>query len=340
VDSNPTASPRRILLTGGAGFIGSHIADALSTRGNHVVILDDFSTGRSENIEHLRSLETVEVIEGSVLDHALVDEAMAGVDGCLHLASAVGVQLIVENPLQSLLTNVRGADIVMSAASRHGRRLLFTSTSEVYGKASTGPLSEDSDRVLGSPFKSRWAYAIGKGFGESLAYGLHRGEGAQTVVVRLFNTVGPRQTGAYGMVLPSFVRQALAGDDLTVYGNGTQTRCFAHVHDTIEGILLLFDEPRAVGRVFNIGSSNELPIIELARRVIERSGSESKVVLVPYDEAYGEGFEELGRRKPNTTAIRELTGWQPSRTVDDAIDDVIAFERARISQAGSGTIAA
>ena len=337
---NPTAPLRRVLVTGGAGFIGSHIADALSTRGSHVVILDDFSTGRADNIEHLLPLDNVEVIEGSVTDAALVDELMGGVDACLHLASAVGVQLIVSNPLQSLLTNVRGADIVMSAAQRHRKRLLFTSTSEVYGKASTSALTEDTDRVLGSPFKSRWAYAIGKGFGESLAHSLHRAEGAENIVVRLFNTVGPRQTGAYGMVLPTFVRQALAGNDMTVYGNGTQTRCFAHVHDTVEGILSVFDVPAAIGRVFNIGAAVEMPIIELARRVIERSASSSKIVLVAYDDAYGEGFEELGRRRPDTTAIRELTGWRPTRTVDEAIDDVIAYERARMIKQGSGPVAA
>jgi UDP-glucose 4-epimerase len=234
---------------------------------------------------------------------------------------------------------VRGTDNVLSAAARHGRRLLFTSTSEVYGKNSSGALNEDSDRILGSPFKSRWAYAIAKGFGESMAYGLHRDRRAQMVVVRLFNTVGPRQTGMYGMVLPRFVRQALEGEELTVFGNGTQTRCFAHVHDTVQAMLSLFDNDDAVGGVFNIGSSDEIAIIELARRVIERTGSRSKIQLVPYDEAYDEGFEELGRRQPDTTALRELTGWAPSRTVDDAIDDVILHEQARLAVERSSPLA-
>ena len=327
------------LITGGAGFIGSHLLDALVARGDRVTVLDNLSTGRRANIGHLLDSPQVSVVEGSVTDAALIDGLMASVVRCFHLASAVGVQLIVSNPLESLLNNVRGTDNVLSAAARHGRRVLFTSTSEVYGKNSSGALSEDSDRVLGSPFKSRWAYAIAKGFGESMAYGLHRATGAETMVVRLFNTVGPRQTGLYGMVLPRFVRQALAGEDLSVYGNGTQTRCFAHVHDVVQALLLVMDNDEALGRVFNVGTSTELPIIELARRVIERSGSESRIQLVSYEDAYDEGFEELGRRKPDTTALRELIGWEPTRTVDDAIDDVILHERALVAQEGESALA-
>lgn len=334
-----TTNSRRYLVTGGAGFIGSHLTDLLIARGDRVVILDDLSTGRRENIQHLLNLTAVEFVEGSVLDEDLLEELMPSVDACLHLASAVGVQLIVSNPLDSLLRNVRGTDRVLSAAARHGCRVLFTSTSEVYGKMSDGALSEDSDRILGSPFKSRWAYAIAKGFGESLAYGLHRDGGAETMVVRLFNTVGPRQTGMYGMVLPRFVRQALAGDDLTVYGNGTQTRCFAHVHDTVHAIALVLDCDDAVGRVFNVGATTETPIVELARRVIERTGSGSKIELVPYAEAYEEGFEELGKRKPDTTALNQLTGWVPSRTIDDAIEDVILHEQSRLALQGSPSVA-
>ncbi|MDQ4129523.1 MAG: GDP-mannose 4,6-dehydratase [Actinomycetota bacterium] len=321
----------RYLLTGGAGFVGSHLADVLTTRGDHVLILDDLSTGRRENIEHLVESELVEFVEGSVLDADLVDECMRSVDACLHLASPVGVKLVVSQPLDSLQRNVRGNDIVISSAAAHGCKLLFTSTSEVYGKNSQGALSEDSDRVLGSPFMARWSYATAKAFGEALAHGHWRQNGVPMIVVRLFNTVGPRQSGAYGMVLPRFVRQALVGEDLTVYGNGTQSRCFGHVLDTVHAIGLLLESDGAPGNVYNVGSTTEIPIVELARRVIERAGSDSKVRLVPYREAYDAGFEDLGRRKPDTTAIEELTGWAPTRTVDEAIDDVIAYEQSSLS---------
>jgi UDP-glucose 4-epimerase len=321
---------RHWLVTGGAGFIGSHLCDALAARGDTVTVLDNLSTGRIENVAHLCERSRVQVVEGSVTDAALVDDLMAEVDGCLHLASTVGVQLVVDNPLESLLNNVRGTDIVLSAAARHDRRLLFTSTSEVYGKNSTGALEEASDRILGSPFKARWTYAIAKSFGESLAHSLYREHGSPFVVVRLFNTVGPRQRGRYGMVLPRFVQQALRGEDLTVYGTGLQSRCFAHVHDTVSAIVLLMDHDEATGDVFNIGGTHEISIVELAKRVIERTGSASEVSFIPYDEAYGDGFEELGRRKPDTNKTRTLVGWVPSRTVDDAIDDITRYERARL----------
>jgi len=317
----------RYLVTGGAGFIGSHLVDALTARGDSVLILDDLSTGRLENIEHVLDSENVEFVEGSAGDARLVDECMHSVDACMHLASAVGVQLVVSRPLETLLSNVRGSDVVISAAARHERKLLFTSTSEVYGKNSSGPLSEDSDRILGTPFKSRWSYAIAKAFGEALASSYAREHGSRMVVVRPFNTVGPRQTGVYGMVLPRFVRQALANEDLTVYGNGTQSRCFCHVLDVVHAMVLLADSDDADGRVLNVGSSTEVPIVELARRVIEHADASSGIRLVPYEEAYGEGFEELGRRMADTTALRNLTGWTPTRSVEEAIADVIAYEQ-------------
>jgi UDP-glucose 4-epimerase len=315
----------RTLVTGGAGFIGSHLVEALIARGDSVVVLDDFSTGSRENLASVES--QVEIVEGSILDADLVDDCMRSVDTCLHLASAVGVKLLMAQPLESLQTNVRGNDIVIGAGARHGRRLLFTSTSEVYGRNTNGPLSESADGVFGSPFKARWAYAISKSFGEALAFAHHRDGGSDMVVTRLFNVVGPRQTGAYGMVLPRFVRQALAGEPLTIYGNGVQSRCFTHVHDVVGALLLLLDSPRATGRVFNVGSSDELPIIELARRVVEQAGSGSDVEFVPYQEAYGEGFEELWRRKPDISLLQQLTGWEPQLDIEQAIDDVIAYER-------------
>jgi UDP-glucose 4-epimerase len=319
------------LITGGAGFIGSHLADALVARDDDVVILDDLSTGTRDNIEHLLGSGRVRLVEGSTLDEPLVDELMDQVDSCFHLASAVGVQLVVQRPLDSLLRNVRGADIVTAAAALHGRRLVYASTSEIYGKRTDGALREDSDRLLGTPSKSRWSYATAKTFGEMLAFGYTREQDAEMIVVRLFNTVGPRQTGAYGMVLPRFVRQALAEEDLTVYGDGTQTRCFAHVEDSVDAILRLMAHGQAVGQVFNVGASSEITIAELAARVIERTGSSSKIRFVPYEEAYGEGFEELGRRKPDTSALERLTGWRARRTVWDAIDDTIAYERGSLA---------
>jgi UDP-glucose 4-epimerase len=238
----------------------------------------------------------------------------------------VGVQLVVERPLESLLRNVRGADIVTATAASHRRRLLFTSTSEVYGKNSDGALHEGSDRLLGPTSVSRWSYAAAKALGEMLAFGYARERGAETIVARLFNTVGPRQVGHYGMVLPRFVSQALAGEDLTVYGDGTQSRCFIHVHDTVDAILRLVDSETALVGVFNIGSSAQITIRELAERVIERAGSSSGIRFVSYQEAYGDGFEELGRRRADTSAIERLCGWRPRRTIDDAIDDLVAHQ--------------
>jgi UDP-glucose 4-epimerase len=317
----------RYLITGGAGFIGSHLVDALTTRGDSVLVLDDLSTGKLENLEHLLDSNLVDFVEGSVADETLVDECFDSVDRCVHLASVVGVQLVVSRPLDSLRRNVHGNDVVISAAASHRCPLLFTSTSEIYGKHSDRSLPEDSDRILGPTSTLRWSYATAKAFGEALMFSYIRECSCEMTVVRLFNTVGPRQTGAYGMVLPRFVRQALAGEDLTVFGNGTQSRCFAHVFDVVYGIVLLLEEERAVGRVFNIGATAETPIVELARKVLERTGSDSAIRLVPYEEAYDDGFEELGRRRPDTGALEKLTGWAPARSVEDAIDDVIAFER-------------
>jgi UDP-glucose 4-epimerase len=324
----------KALVTGGAGFIGSHLVDALVARGDSVVVIDDLSTGRASNLDGAMSTGRLEFIEGSTTDADLVGSVVARVGRCFHLASAVGVELIVENELESLRGNVRGAENVLSACAEAGVRVLIASTSEVYGKHSDGPLHELSDRVLGPPQLSRWSYATAKSYAEALAYALHRERGAETTVARLFNVVGPRQTGAYGMVLPRFVRQALDGEDLTVFGDGAQTRCFCHVADVVEAILLLVDSDAALGRPSNIGADTEIPITELARRVIERSGSASAIRFVPFEDAYGEGFEELGRRRPDASALRALTGWEPLLTLEEAIDDVIASQRGVEEPAG------
>lgn len=323
----------RFLITGGVGFVGSHVVDALTTRGDEVVILDNLSTGRTDNVEHLLESEQVELVDGSILDGELVDELMGRVDACFHLASAVGVKLIVDKPLESLTLNVRGNDTVISAGARRGKRLLFASTSEIYGKNSDGALTETSDRILGSPYKSRWAYTTARRSANT-SHTPTTASRAPRSRWRIFNTVGPRQTGAYGMVLPRLVKQALAGEDLTVYGNGTQSRCFVHVLDTVHALVLLMDSEAATGRVFNVGCPTEVAIVELARRVIERSGSASTVKFVFYEEAYGQGSEELGRRQPDITAIKEALGWTPARDVDEAIDDVIAYERGAGSAQG------
>ena len=327
----------RHLITGGAGFIGSHLTEALIAAGDSVVILDDFSTGRRENVAHLAGSPAVTLAEGSVLDPGLVDDLIADVDTCIHLASVVGVKLVVSRPLDSLQRNVRGCDIVISAAARHDRRLVFASTSEVYGKQNRDALGEDSDLVLGSTFKSRWGYAIAKSYGEALVHAHCRQGGARGTVVRLFNTIGPRQAGEYGMVVPRLVQQALTGRDLTVYGDGSQTRCFIHVLDTVRAITLVLEQELAIGRAVNIGNDVEISILELAARIIDRTDSDSRIVLVPYEHAYGQGFEELGRRTPDVTVLRQLTGWTPQHTLDDAIDDVVAYEQGRLGVvAGAG----
>lgn len=315
------------LITGGAGFIGSHLADALLARGDSVLALDDLSTGAEANVRHLFDHPGFELREGSILDHDLVSKLGNNVDVIVHLAAAVGVKLIVEHPLDSLLTNIRGTEIVLDAAAELGCKVLITSTSEIYGKNASGPLKEDDDRILGSPFKARWSYSTSKAVDEILARGYWRDRGTPTVVVRLFNTVGPRQTGAYGMVVPRFVHQALRGEPITVYGDGEQRRSFCHVSDVVTALLQLVDHPGAIGDVFNVGARNEVSINELARLILATTGSSSPVVHISYDVAYEEGFEDMERRIPDTGKLEALTGWRATRSLEDVIEDVIEHER-------------
>ena len=317
----------RALITGGAGFIGSHLADALLARGDSVILLDNLSTGRLENIEHLRSRDDVEFVLGSILNADLVDDVMSRVDVCFHLAAAVGVQLIVDKPLESLATNIRGSEIVFEKAHKHGTKVLVTSTSEIYGKNTSDKLGEEDDRVLGSPLKSRWSYSEAKAIEEILAYTYWRQKGLPTVIVRLFNTVGPRQTGHYGMVIPRFVGQAVKGEPITVYGNGTQTRCFCYVGDVVNGLLALADHSDASGRAYNLGGVEEVSMDELAHRIIDVVGSSSKIRYVPYDEAYEEGFEDMQRRVPDTTRARELVGFEPTVGLDEILAMVVEDQR-------------
>ena len=323
--------PDTYLITGGSGFIGSHLADALLARGEKVIALDNLSTGRLQNIDKAGAHEAFRFVQGSVLDELMVDELAHEADVIIHLAAAVGVKLIVEKPLRSLTTNIRGSEIVMEAAHRYRRKVLVTSTSEIYGKNSADALSETSDRILGSPAVSRWAYSTAKAVDEILAFAYHKERDLPSVVVRLFNTVGPRQSPAYGMVVPRLVRQALADEPITVFGDGTQSRCFCHVGDVVQALIGLVDEPKAVGEAFNVGSPEEITILDLAQTIIERTGSSSEITLIPYEQAYESGFEDMQRRVPDTTKIRELTGWQPTRNLDEILDETIAEARHELA---------
>ena len=318
----------RALITGGAGFIGSHLADYLLDRDDQVILLDDLSTGRLANISHLNGRADAEFVLGSILNADLVDNVVSRVDTIFHLAAAVGVNLIVEKPLESLMTNIRGTETVVEKAHKHGKRILVMSTSEIYGKNTSDSLSEGDDRILGSPLKSRWSYSEAKAIDEILAYTYWREKGLETVIVRLFNTVGPRQTGSYGMVVPRFVGQALRNEPITIFGDGTQTRCFCHVSDVVKGLVALSEHPEAFGKVFNLGGGEEVSIKELAERVIELAGSQSSLEFLPYDVAYEAGFEDMERRVPNTERARQLVGFKPSTSLDDIVRSVIEDQQA------------
>lgn len=321
----------RALITGGAGFIGSHLAEALLSRGHHVTVIDNLSTGRFENIQHLIDHPRFRFAIDTITNEVVMDRLVSECDVIFHLAAAVGVMLIVEKPVHTIETNVMGTEAVLKAALRYRAKVLIASTSEVYGKGNHIPFREDDDVVLGPTSRNRWAYAASKMVDEFLALAYHREKGLPVVVYRLFNTVGPRQTGRYGMVIPRFVQQALRGDTLEVYGDGQQSRCFLHVTDAVDAILALADCSEAVGEVFNIGSVEEITIDALARRILDRAQQITKksenvsrqIKYVPYDQAYAIGFEDMRQRVPEVTKIAQYTGWKPKRSLEQILLDIL-----------------
>ena len=312
----------KYLITGGAGFIGSHLTDALIERGDSVTILDNLTTGNKENIKHLLSHPNFAFVEGSILDTDALDGLVASSDHVLHLAAAVGVFNIIDKPLDSLTTNLRGTENVLEAATKHNKEVLIASSSEIYGKNSSVPLHEESDRIVGSPLKSRWSYSEAKAIDESMAIFYHFEKKLTVRIVRLFNTVGPRQVGHYGMVVPRFVEAALKNEPITIYGSGTQSRCFCHVYDAVRGILAVIDSSETIGEAFNIGNDHEVSIEELAQRIIKQTGSSSQITKIPYEEAYSAGFEDMQRRVPDISKAKSTIGWSPKLTLENIISDV------------------
>ena len=312
----------KYLVTGGAGFIGSHVTDALIKRGDSVVVLDNLSTGNRKNIDHLVSNSSFKFVEGSILDLTVVDECVQSVDHVLHFAAAVGVFTIVDKPLESLMTNLKGTENILEAAHKHRKEVLIASSSEIYGKNASGALHEESDRIIGSPLKSRWSYSEAKAIDESMAYFYYQEKKLAVRLVRFFNTVGPRQVGHYGMVVPRFVSAALKNEPLTVYGTGSQSRCFCHVYDAVAGVLAVIGTDVTLGEVFNIGNDEEITIENLAHEVIELTDSRSKIEKVLYEKAYNPGFEDMQRRVPDISKIKRIVGWTPKLSLDDIINDI------------------
>jgi UDP-glucose 4-epimerase len=313
----------KYLITGGAGFVGSHLAEELLRRGHEVFVVDDLSTGSIENIRPLKSSDRFHYVVDTCNNVQLMAEMVDGCDRIFHLAAAVGVKLIVESPVRTIETNVHLTEVVMRLAQKKKRPILVASTSEVYGKSEQLPFREDGDLVLGATIKGRWSYACSKAIDEFLALAYWKEKGLPTVIVRLFNTVGPRQTGQYGMVIPTFVRQALANQPLTVYGDGKQSRCFTHVSDVVRALIGLMETDKAYGQVFNVGSTNEISIVDLAKQVREMCGSRSEIVNVPYSKAYEEGFEDMPRRIPDLTKINATIGWKPTIGLSEILQNVI-----------------
>ncbi len=318
----------RYLITGGAGFIGSHLCELLLAQGHRVVAIDDLSTGRVENIAHLRPLPHFQLVRENIQNEQVLDRLTSESDVVVHLAAMVGVQRIVEDPVRTIRTNIMGTEAVLAAAYRYGCKVLIASTSEVYGKGVRVPFTEDDDRLMGPTTRSRWAYAESKAVDEFLGLAYYHQFGLPVVVMRFFNTVGPRQTGRYGMVVPRFVRQALAGQPLTVYGDGTQSRCFADVADVTRAAAALAEHPAAPGQVFNVGATEEITIRGLAERVLALTGSRSAIEMVPYDAAYGPGFEDMQRRVPSIAKLHALIGYAPRCSLDDTLRRVISYEQS------------
>jgi UDP-glucose 4-epimerase len=319
----------RALITGGAGFIGSHLSEALLDAGHEVLVLDDLSTGSIDNIAHLKGRPGFSYNIDTVDNEPVLAELIDRADVVFHFAAAVGVKLIVEQPVHTIETNVHGTEVVLKHANKKKKLVVIASTSEVYGKSEDVPFREDADLVMGATPKHRWAYACSKAIDEFLALAYWKERKLPVIIVRFFNTVGPRQTGRYGMVIPNFVRQALAGEPMTVFGDGTQSRSFTHVADVVRALLALVKEPNAVGEVINIGSTNEVTIKALAERIRQRAGSKSPIKLIPYDQAYESGFEDMPRRVPDLSKISAMIGYAPAHTLDDIIDDVLEYFRAQ-----------
>jgi UDP-glucose 4-epimerase len=317
----------KVLITGGAGFIGSHLAEALLDAGHSVTVIDNLSTGRFKNIEHLVGLPNFNFAIETICDQIVMDRLVSSCDLIYHLAAAVGVKLIVQDPVHTIETNVTGTRIVLKTALRYRKKVLIASTSEAYGKGVRFPFSEEDDVLLGPTSRQRWAYAASKMIDEFLGLAYYKQHDLPVVLFRLFNTIGPRQTGTYGMVAPGFVQQALAGEPLTVYGDGNQSRCFCDVADAVRALVALADSPGAEGELFNIGSTEEISIAELAEKVIELSGSSSKITFIPYDEAYGPGFEDMRRRVPDISKIGKTIGWVPEIALDDTLKRLIDYYR-------------
>lgn len=317
-----------VVITGGAGFIGSHLAEELLERGDNVCVLDNLSTGSPVNIQHLMENERFTFERCSILDKFSTERYVAESDIIYHLAAAVGVKYIMENPLSALQLNIHGTEVILELASKWGQKVMIASTSEVYGKNEMVPYSEDGDRLMGATTIVRWSYACTKALDEFMALAYHKEQKVPVVIVRFFNTCGPRQTGQYGMVIPRFIGNAISGKPIVVHGDGTQSRCFTYVKDAVRAIMTLMDTEEAIGGIFNVGSTHEIQIRDLAKKVIELTGSSSEIQYIPYEDVYGEGFEDMKRRVPNISKIRNLIGWEPRMGLDELLQEVIEYERS------------